>query len=738
MRSEAALVALLPLAACLPLHETVRDEDLVLRAFDAEVVRNPPRFAATTRSSETELQITLLAITECTHGRREVVARARSTQRHTSTWIHASLYALGVLGGAAGAGLILDSRAATPDDRVAGVGSSLDDGRNIGIGVAAAGGALLLVAIGSSARATDQREILGNQERAVAGSGRKTECDRGPAVGEQLGLVVRPDGAARLHVPLGRTDAGGRLLVSWSQLGTALPAARAATAELVVGAAEVSVAQVELPSFVDPERDWAIALETDTFEAYRAYRERNPTSLHAAEAIEKGRIAHAKAAQIRFDAAVSAGELERATEALVALKTFGDPAAVEAAQARLTTLGGARAAQSTRAALLQAMAELDRTDDATKPLADARLAIETIRAQSPELVEAAESDLRTARDRMATRLVRAAQVALDGRDFARADRLYASAADAANDPRTVKKAREATRAAAIRTLRDEARALARAKQYAEAIALAAVVVPPDPALARDQASWRAAAQRVASSEEAAERARLAAEAERASREARRQADQEARDRARLAAEQRASERSAKVEQARLAAEQQARARADKIEQERRDRAAKAEQDRIAGEAERQRKLAAEQAAAAEQKRREDEARRTAAAAKLDGAIARAQRPATPATVQLELPLKYVKDDVLARLPVPKNCKATIAQFTGRSCPTCEARPMSRVDMTCGALGFAFVRDRQHVWVTCTASTMACPDCLAAAQSALAAFETPKDKLRVAQACPKSR
>ncbi len=754
-------------ASCLPTTDAVKNRDTVLTTYEVNGLRRAPVEQVRVESTATTLTLVLETVTVCEREQRQRVTRWRDhelTTRHPA--LHALAYAFGLgLGGLGGFVAGEYATSADPADLPINVTDNLHDGTYVGIGLATVGGLLLLSALGTSITSTDTEERVGNIEVPVAGTQHPSECERVPAPMRDLGLVLNTDGRARVYVPVGKTDSSGRIAVPWRTITEHLPAnvkpealvvmgARdAVDAELVRDADLPSLASVIVPLIEDAEGAWTTAIALDTPEAYQAFRNRFPGSPHTPEAEIRSRSAQARRLGRDFDAALASGNFDAASAALETLRVAAEPAVIAAAQARLDGARSAWRVQDLRMKLPELLAQIGRSEDPGPLVAAIRNAIEDVRVADPELSQRADTQLTSARADATARLVRDGQQAAGQRELALAVKRFASAATIAVDPAVVERARKLAFEAAVRTGQTAARQLAKQRKYEDAIAIIERLVPvaehPN-ALEADRAAWTTALDRLTASDAERQARVLAQQQQRAERDAaaqaareRRAAEQVERDEAERqrsnaahaadeqrkadAAARRASQNAndaARVEAARAATEQR-RAEAEP------KRAQQAAADATRAEVARK--------AAADEKLAEDERKRREATERLADQVAKAQRAAAPATVQLELPARYATDDALMRLPVPASCKATTTSFYAKptTCKDCAPRSMSRVDMTCGSLSLTFKRDQNTIWLTCTSDHQSCEDCLDTGRRALATFVESKEQLLVVQGCPKA-
>lgn len=728
------VLAACTLVGCLPVREVATNHDIPIDTFTVDKDPSAPSLIAEVDTSDTTLTLTLARVTACTKETHAHVRRRREIVRSTPHSLHIPMYVLSLAATAFGAVLLYDNLATDdPATRRFAVGSTLETGRYVGLGTMGAGALLLLVSLGNSARAADEHQLHPEVD-VLQESQPRPDCTREPAAGELVGLVFSVGANEHAYVELGKSDARGRVGITWSTLATKVPATAAPEGSVVVGTRteiEAALARRQPPSALatvvmrtvtSPEEAWAAAQAADTPEAYRAFRLRYASSPFAGEAASRER---ARTAAQAFDAALARGDTDAVARALEDLRDI-DPNAAAGLQHKLDSL--AKTQRQRR--VTEALAAFETSADPAAALASARSAIETLRAHDPELATRAQTELEELRGRITTRVVAEGEDAAARGDLRRAAERFGVAVTIAKDVKSVTKARTAALDRAVRTMLASARALARQHAYADAIAIVdqiLSVAPSTKAAAVDRARW----------------AQLAAERER--RQQREAAEAERKQREREARE---AARAAKAEQQRLAAEKRARAAAEQkqreearklaLEAERKARAEAAEQKRRAAEAERAARADRKRAEAEAKRKREEEERRRIAAAKLEAQVTRATRPKTW-TVQFRLPSRHARDSVLERLPVPPSCRATSKKFFAKptECPTCPPRAMSSVDMTCGELHFAFVRDQRTVWLSCSGTReTACDACLAAGKSALAPFIAQRERLSVTQGCPK--
>jgi hypothetical protein len=760
-RAVTSLSVALLLSSCLPISKHTVNRDSQLKIYEHQEETGERTLLAKTTSTSVALEVTLESQATCHTDQRRVVRRFSKLQKTTNPWVHGALYIVG-LGGLGLAGYILYDNLSVDDpaNRKFPIGTSLEQGRNVGIGISAAASLLLMIALGSSAAAVDEMSSPVTLELPVEGSKKVVDCKVKPAGGEFVGLVFSTGGVARIYVPVGKTDAAGHVAVSWATVQAQLPPSVRPEANLVAGAPEkigIALTQngpidalttIVLPAGADPESAWAAAQTADTEEAYRVFLERFPDSTHAPEAITKGKTAGLRGAQVAFDKAIAAEQLEAATEALGKLRASADAATIAAAQEKLDRTRKTVRGRDAQTKYPQLVAAIETAADPATALADARAALDALREATPDQSARLEEQLTSAQKRATERYVREGREAALKRDFTLSDKKFAIASTVAVSPADVEKQRLAAIKDAVKAGQAEARQLAKAKNYDGAIAIAdalLAVSPSTKSLATDRTKWQQAMDRARKLAEQRVAAEAAAQRKREEREA---AAQAAKDKA--AAD--AMAREARIAEARAKKEQEEAERQAKKAQAEADRKAREEAARMAAD-QKKRQLeehrAAEKAAQAaklEEQRRQaelakqkkEEERRQAAAAKLDAQLQKKAAANMPYTVQFALPPRFSTDDVLKRLPVPKSCTATIKRFFAKptTCPTCAPRAMSRVEMTCGTLVFSFLNDQRDVWLTCSGDKQTCKDCLSAGSSALSPFIDAKEKLQTVQGCKK--
>jgi hypothetical protein len=539
----------------------------------------------------------------------------------------------------------------------------------------------------------------------------------------------------------------------------------------VVGTGPIdALATIVAPASADPEQAWAATLTTDTPESYRVFAQRFPDSTHVVEAAERGKAAQLRVAQQAFDKAIAGEQADQAAEALAQLRSVADAATLASAQERLERLRTGLRTKELQGKFPQLVAAIETSADPGAALAAARAALDTMRVSSPELAARGEDQIVAAQNQATARFVREGREAALRRDFTAATTQFGRAAAVARDASAVEKARAAAFAESVKIGQAEARQLAKDGNFDAAIAIADVLLGASPkarGLASERDRWKAAGERANQAAErsaaaAAEQARRRDEkaAEAAARDAKLQQERERKEQeaaaARSRSEQQLADAKARKEQeladAKARKEQELAAAKARKEQEAADR--KMRDDAAKEAAAMKRRTAEEQRAAAkaaeaarvEQQRRDaevarlkqEEERRQAAAAKLDAQLAKKAAAPLPIVVQFTLPARFATDDVLKRLPVPKSCTASIKRFFAKptTCPTCAARAMSRVEMSCGAFSFSFLNDQRDVWLTCTGDKQNCADCLAAGNGALSPFIDAKERLQVVQGCSK--
>ena len=370
------------LAGCLPLHETIRNHDTVLSSRDVDSDRAAPVLEVKVEASADALTLVAESAVSCTRESRQTVRRVQETEKRTNHAVHGLLYVVGLAAGAFGGATIYDTEtSSTPDDRAIKIGSTLDASLDAGVAIAAVGGAMLLYALGSSINAVDSTEQLGNIEVPVAGSRHVAECERVPAKAQPLGLVFAHAGGPSLYIALGQTDAQGHLVTSWAAISEHLLATTDGAGSVVAGTpdeinaklaqngAVVGLATATPPDFTDPEKGWALALRLATADGFHAYAQRFPTSSHASEAGDRARAVLAVKAAQDFEAALAAGDLDKAAHALEDMRGGSDPAAVASAEARLT---GARHAERVKQARAQMAKLIGDVETAADPAAGSR------------------------------------------------------------------------------------------------------------------------------------------------------------------------------------------------------------------------------------------------------------------------------------------------------------------------------------------------------------------------------
>jgi hypothetical protein len=765
------------MSACLPVQQTEKNEDTVLRTYEVDGAHGTSRILLTIDPSATEISATAETVTTCTREGRREVKRWHDVERHTNHVVHGLIYALGALALVAGDGIIADNALATnPGAREIKIGSSTTTGFEVGGGVAAAGAALLAYAIGSSVHAEDSRDFVGTVQLSVPGSAHVADCERVPATGQALSLAFSAGCSQPVYVPIGTTDAKGHVSAAWAAVLAQATGCAAPDADVVVGdpaslvAAATAKRSIESLGHVTiPEGTaWDATVTADTAEAYRVFAARFPSSAHGSQAAERGKAARLRSAQKDFEAGLTSNHLDQADAALATLRTVADPAVVADAEKRLTAAHQTARIEDARKRFPEALAAIGGSSDPAMQIAQAKSAIDVLQDVDADQASRDQKQLDEARKNKIDQLVRDGQGAFARRDFDAGKKLFDAAVTISPDVPAIEKQRTSAKTRAVRAGHDEARTLAHGGKYEEAIAILDALgpqAPDDKTIPADRTRWAAAieqtardtAEKQAREAARADRDRKAKEEHEASEQAARDratAEQAARDeRARLQAEARArddADRKARDTAARQAAEQarqtaEAERARKKADEEARKQAV--EQQRLATEAEKARVAAEKEARAAEEaRRRADEAARRA---HQDPGAPSTTAPAAPppvpqptattVTVQFELPGRMATDDVTKHIPVPHTCRATTNTFMAISplCTTCDARPVSQMVLACDAQGsFTFTRDTTHVWLTCSnAAGTTCATCLAAGRAALGQALGPKDKLSVVKGCP---
>jgi hypothetical protein len=518
------------LAACLPTSEIVHTHDTVLRTREVSSAPEAPVYRMQVADGETRLALTVAQSISCIREKRQSVHRVKETEVTTNIGLHALVYVLGLAGMGIGAGLIYTNAETQTSTDPTMIGSDITstedklEGIALGIGVAAVGTVLFLVATGSSLNALDRESDLGVLEVPVEGSRTLAVCDHGPAAALPLGLVVARPGAASKYIALGQTDARGRLDVAWSAVTAKLPLTAAAvdSAGIVAGEqAEVEtslangvtptlLAIVALPVHDDPEKAWAVALTANTPDAYRAFRDKFPASPHVADAITRAREATSRVALAEFERTLANNDLDGAARALATLRAEGDPAIAMAAGSRYEALRHSHDLEQVQRELPAALADLDTAADPAMSVATARSLVEQMRALATDdatvaELGAAQAKLTAARAKLTARLVREGTTAYGERDFETGNARFQTALLVTTDAPAVDRARAAAVGAAVQRGHAEARRLAAGGNYNDALDLLDVLsaaAPDDASLAADHAKWDASAKRAADAERA--------------------------------------------------------------------------------------------------------------------------------------------------------------------------------------------------------------------------------------------
>src|SRR2546421_341483 len=84
-------------AGCLPVTETVRDNDTVLRSFEIDGARAAPQVRVSAESTASLLTLAAESVTTCTRERHDQIKRWHDTERHTNHALHGIAYVVGIL-----------------------------------------------------------------------------------------------------------------------------------------------------------------------------------------------------------------------------------------------------------------------------------------------------------------------------------------------------------------------------------------------------------------------------------------------------------------------------------------------------------------------------------------------------------------------------------------------------------------------------------------------------------------
>ncbi|MBA3391438.1 MAG: PEGA domain-containing protein [Deltaproteobacteria bacterium] len=622
------------LVGCLPVSKSTRNHDTFVRAFDVETGRSPGEVRVELASAPDRIVLSAESVVTCTRERKKLVKRTRETERTTNHGLHGVVYVLGALAAVTGGALIYDAEtSATAEDRRFQVGSEVETGRLVGITTAAAGGLLLLVGITSSVAAMDSEKSLGDVEEPMPGSRTLAECDREPAPNTEIALLMAgAPGQLPPIIALGRTDAGGKLDVAWSDVLAKAPPGARAEGEIVIGSIDALRGDVAIGKqlkglgrvsgpVIDVEAAWASAVATGTAEAYLAFHVRFPTSSHAAEALDRARAAKARIALAQLDEALVANKLDLAGEALVTLRANGDPATIATAQARLDTARRISQTANAREKLPKLLAALEAAADPVAAFTEAKIMLEAVREVDAAEAARAQVQLDGIRKKVVARLIREGDEAFKRRDFAAGGKQFDAATSITLDVAAVARARTAALATSTKLALSEGRKHVRAKRYEEAIAIADVLLvqaPGNKVVIDERTRWVTARDRVSVAAEA-QAAREAAKADaQAAREAAKADAQAAREAAKADKE---AAKAGGQESARAAREQQLAAAAERKAREQAERDALQATAAQRLEAQRQQEAAAKAAreAAVQQKIDERRLREEAAKAERDAA-----------------------------------------------------------------------------------------------------------------------
>ncbi len=718
-------------AGCLSVSSVAHDQDLTIRTFEAAGPHTLANAQLHIEPTATDLTFRLENVFTCTEEHRASVKRWHVTKRSGSTALHALEYIGGGVIAAMGGLIVYDNRSSTgPADRAIPIGTSVDQGRAAGIGIAGVGGLLLLVGVIDSVRTRDSRDFVGTLDVPVPGPRSTASCELSPASGSEIGLVFTSgDAHTQVYVSLGRTDRQGRLTAAWSSISGFIPAAAKPTADIVMGADHVVLDTLEIPSEhrVDSEAAWRLAVATDTAAAYRAYLAANPASPHVEQAGTRKRVAVTRDAAAEIGSAVAAGDVARAETALTLLRLEGDPASLAEAQASVDALRSKQLALELRRRFGAGLAAIDATPGRASVAAAAQIADEIERLDAMEGSRSRQA-LTETRDRVVVRLVKEARELLAKDDLSAGVAKFDVALELAVDPKAVRQVRDPAIKAAIAERLAGARRLARDQSYDQAIDVVDVVTaiaPGNATLVSERRRWVSARDQRARSDDGARQRAAAAKLAREARTEAARVEQEriVGERAVAAATRAEREREAAAKLALEDAERRAKEQAAKDDAARRARETK---DRVLDQAERR---VQEEQDALERKRAAIEAQRASNSL--------AARTGDARALQFELSTAYATEPVLDRIPIPSGCTSVAMAF--RRMPSdcgasCTPRAMTKLDMRCAGGTVSLVRDRRYVLVSCDAK-QSCTSCLLVAQTTLATFSR-GGQPTVVRSCPK--
>jgi hypothetical protein len=235
-----ALLLLAATASCAPTRVIERNDDVQTGQRTRTLAGHDRKTVATVRADDDEATITLQSRETCDQFDERVLHRTRVVERHASVGTQVLFYLAAAAGLGTGAGILGDvpnipaSNDPMTQNPVGQTGATV-----IGAIQLAVGATCLALGIGTSIRGrtseTDQRTVYS----MISDSGRSIECGVHVIASEPVALVA---GDARVQV--GRSDARGKVVVTWETLGPLFSKNASSTAQVVVQ--DEAVATVEL------------------------------------------------------------------------------------------------------------------------------------------------------------------------------------------------------------------------------------------------------------------------------------------------------------------------------------------------------------------------------------------------------------------------------------------------------------------------------------------------------------
>lgn len=474
-------IAVVALAACAPISTQTRNSETLLSSERVRDKAGEPSIVGGIQLASDALIVETRVEHRC---RETLIERTRTTRHVTRSADKLFLgfeIGLGIVFGASGGGLVLDSGA---EQRQLFTDAEPELERTVGIATAAVGGIFLLAAIIDGTRARDRVEELGEASRRRPAGTVAQACGEKPGAGLTIAATN-----ARGEAVLGSTDRGGKLSLPLLSFPGALVdgANPPAEARIVVrteeGTVELGVVNLSSTRHAHATRARADAETTNVPERWDDLAARFPEE-HAAESTRRAREMRLSAAR----ASLAAGDLVAARVTLGVLEQRDrDDAEVLAFATELKE----REVAHEREQLWRTAATVTAALGPTSPVDQFDAAAEAITTAEARGADARAGELRATLDAArAQRLAAALGAVKQARQDLAAARAAAADAEALApaDARVVKAKRELDVREATQ-LAKQARTRASAKDWAEAATLyarAAELNPRDRSLARER------------------------------------------------------------------------------------------------------------------------------------------------------------------------------------------------------------------------------------------------------------